>query len=1426
MGLFDFIKGTTKSNSDAISKAFLTPGTTTTKAQSTPQKQIAQPTPPVKAPQPAQPAQPAQSTGQHKNMSAEELKEAFRTATNLRLDNYFANDVNDALAKAKAAYDNQEYIDAYNYYMLASFCSSPEANYRLGLCYKDGKGTKSDMQEALRHFELAAKENHIGALIEAGDIYLHGLTNNQNKQAALQYYSQAARQNSAEGCFKYAKMLERGFATPSNIADALAWTKKAIELGHPFAEAYRFFLARNMGSGEQLQVHTDLLYALAEDFKSDRRMFWAFLYYQIVADNAPHANAAYEAATLIISQHFVPGGTKEAVDYFKKAAQWGHPEANEALADMYEFGNGVPQNYQKALNYLMASPEADTDRIKNKIKNIQQIIDGSIEKLKPSEDTPADTLHSQGIKYEYTLYMPELAMHYYECAAKKGNVSAMSSLGCNYLWGHNAYQDFSKAHYWLTQAFNNGHTNSGTLLAELYGYGHYVEQNLETALNYLRNATQTFRFDIADNLIEFNNIFQRHKEELLQWKEQKKVPYIEMDDLTPAPTLTAPTETLPQEAMTSEETDEPEEEEYSDEVTIPLNEEDGFIFEGPMDIDDAIDDRVHLERAKAGDSGSALLMAGFYAEGQFVDRNIEEALYWLYKVANSSHAPERNIRYACRKLGQWYTIGVNVQVNYSRALFFYEKQATLGSESAPAIIKELKEVIELEKKPEKIMYLSENELAQRSLDAYEEDKIVLALFYARELIRRNNHLGYAYYGQLIWEKAPLGYIDVGHELARACFYQSKEFGNEQASIYIAQTYTPENGFIGNPTQLRRWLELAIEEEKDYDEEDRQAQEIFDSVQEYYEDNEHALELWNSDDPLEKIEIPDWFLLGIESVSEREKVEARILPDSIDSYFDGFIGMSKVKEQLQKIYQAVKLQQRRNEILRERGEEPAPNEKGYNFILLGNPGTGKTSIARIIAKVLFDLNIRENETFIELDRSKLIGEHIGSTENKLRSVLEKVHGGTLFVDEAYTLYKEDSDSDFGQDAINILMKDMEDNRDSYSVIMAGYKQPMLNMIKNANSGFSSRFTYQIEIPDYTEDELIEITHMLIEKQKYQITEGVDDAIRKCIRHDKIDDTFGNARYVRELLNQAMENQAVRLNSGDIASEDDLFLLKPEDFWTGTAEEESIEKYMAELDSMIGLASVKEEVKTLVNRITVMAEMEKRGLGLPGDFGTLHMAFKGNPGTGKTTVARLLGKLYAALGVLKRGDIFVECSRATLVGKYQGHTADNVKKVVQSALGGILFIDEAYSLVQNEGDSFGLEAVDTLVAEIENHRKSLVVIFAGYSREIEKFFENNPGLKSRVPIDIIFEDYRLDELYEIAVQMLNGKNLTLAEEAQAPLKMLLLRSSTEKDFGNARGVRNLVDGFIRKQNVRIAGLLTKGNTDVTNDMLTTITKEDIE
>lgn len=260
--------------------------------------------------------------------------------------------------------------------------------------------------------------------------------------------------------------------------------------------------------------------------------------------------------------------------------------------------------------------------------------------------------------------------------------------------------------------------------------------------------------------------------------------------------------------------------------------------------------------------------------------------------------------------------------------------------------------------------------------------------------------------------------------------------------------------------------------------------------------------------------------------------------------------------------------------------------------------------------------------------------------------------------------------------------------------------------------------------------------------------------------------------------------------------------------------------SELDTLIGLAKVKHLIKEIQAFVKVQKLREKENLTT--EPLVLHMIFRGNPGTGKTTVARIIGKLFKEMGVLQKGHI-IEVERADLVGEYIGHTAQKTREQLKKALGGILFIDEAYSLARGGEKDFGKEAIDTMVKAMEDHKDNLILILAGYQGEMTKFLQTNPGLRSRFPIHIDFPDYTVSELLGIADHMLSGRQYKMDSVARQFLKEILeyrLNHSNLND-GNARLVRNLIERAIRKQAMRLV------RTDkLEREDLLTITNKDLE
>ena len=264
-------------------------------------------------------------------------------------------------------------------------------------------------------------------------------------------------------------------------------------------------------------------------------------------------------------------------------------------------------------------------------------------------------------------------------------------------------------------------------------------------------------------------------------------------------------------------------------------------------------------------------------------------------------------------------------------------------------------------------------------------------------------------------------------------------------------------------------------------------------------------------------------------------------------------------------------------------------------------------------------------------------------------------------------------------------------------------------------------------------------------------------------------------------------------------------------------EKMEDLLSELDSYIGLDVVKDEVHSLINMVQVYKL--RREHDLPTTDMSLHMVFTGNPGTGKTMMARMMARIYRSLGILSKGQL-VEVDRSGLVAGYVGQTAIKTQKAIEKAMGGVLFIDEAYALNGKSENDFGQEAIDTVLKAMEDHRDDLVVIVAGYTDLMGKFIHSNPGLESRFNRFLLFEDYTADEMVQIFDMQCKKGCYRLTEDARPLVRDYIAEESADDSFGNARGVRNLFEHILVAQNNRLAAM-----EKITREDLMTITADDV-
>ena len=525
------------------------------------------------------------------------------------------------------------------------------------------------------------------------------------------------------------------------------------------------------------------------------------------------------------------------------------------------------------------------------------------------------------------------------------------------------------------------------------------------------------------------------------------------------------------------------------------------------------------------------------------------------------------------------------------------------------------------------------------------------------------------------------------------------------------------------------------------------------------------------------------------------------------------GLEAVKAEMATLIQRLQIEFARQE----NGAPMTP--VSLHMVFTGPPGTGKTAVARLYGAVLRDLGALEKGHLIETDRAGLVAGYVGQTALKTKQVIADALDGVLFIDEAYALVdKGGGGPDFGREAIDTLLKEMEDKRDRLVVIVAGYPDPMRQFLAS-NPGLPSRFTKSLPFDSYKAAELVAITRSVARRDGFRLSEPCDTILLNHFERARTSTSFANARTARTLVERAREAQAARIAPSIANGGIDLDELTVSDIQAAIAPRISgiIKDGSAldELRSMTGLDAVKAEIELLVSRLKVEAARRERGL--PVAPVSLHMVFAGPPGTGKTVVARLYSAILRDLGVLEKGHL-IETDRAGLVAGYVGQTALKTREKISDALDGVLFIDEAYALTEQGGTAhdFGREAVDTLLKEMEDKRDRLVVIVAGYPDQMRKFLASNPGLPSRFTKTVPFNSYEIDDLVAITNAIAQRDGLRVSADAEPLLRGFFERVRPAPDFANARTARTVLERAREAQAARVAPLI--GTADFDLDELT--------
>jgi SpoVK/Ycf46/Vps4 family AAA+-type ATPase len=568
---------------------------------------------------------------------------------------------------------------------------------------------------------------------------------------------------------------------------------------------------------------------------------------------------------------------------------------------------------------------------------------------------------------------------------------------------------------------------------------------------------------------------------------------------------------------------------------------------------------------------------------------------------------------------------------------------------------------------------------------------------------------------------------------------------------------------------------------------------------------------------------------------RDRVPAppEITVDEAMAELDNMIGLTAVKDQVRSIAASI-------EAARRRAVAGYSTDKPMqHMVFLGPPGTGKTAVARIVAKIFYAFGLLDTPTVVEAHRADLVGEYLGATAIKTNELIDSAMGGVLFIDEAYGLMNEgDGQGDrFGSEAVQALLTRAEDDRDNLIIILAGYERQMDNFL-SSNPGLSSRFAVRVKFPGYTSPELLSLADLAIERRGELLDPDARPVLWRLfedVGRRRMADDLGNGRFVRSLLEKAGQARDVRVMSAvEEPSAADLVTLRGGDLehafselttrFRGYGETPTLESALAELDALIGLDPVKRQVHEIAAQLRVARLRDAHGL--TSQPPARHFVFTGPPGTGKTTVARILGRIFAALGLLVRPSV-IEAHRADLVGEHLGSTAIKTNKLVDSALGGVLFIDEAYALYNegySGGDAFGSEAIAALLKRAEDDRDRLVIVLAGYTGDMDRFLRSNPGLASRFSVRISFPSYSPHELVGIAEVIAQQAGDSFTPDALPVLDQIFgvaCEQGKVDELGNGRFARSLFERACAVRDLRVAQL---GETASAAD-LTTVSAADL-
>ncbi|KAL9639722.1 MAG: hypothetical protein Q9204_000975 [Flavoplaca sp. TL-2023a] len=547
-------------------------------------------------------------------------------------------------------------------------------------------------------------------------------------------------------------------------------------------------------------------------------------------------------------------------------------------------------------------------------------------------------------------------------------------------------------------------------------------------------------------------------------------------------------------------------------------------------------------------------------------------------------------------------------------------------------------------------------------------------------------------------------------------------------------------------------------------------------------------------------MPDDFWLSKEDLIGPEPSMNTVLTSTAWQKIQGLTGLQAVKDSLRVMVEGIVTNYHREL------KEQEPIEVSLNRVFLGNPGTGKTSVAKLYGQILAELGLLSKGEVVTKNPSDFVGQYLGQSESNTKAILASAVGKILIIDEAYMLYTESdaggnhSDS-FKTVVIDTIVAEVQSvPGDDRCVLLLGYRDKMEAMFRNVNPGLSRRFRIDdaFQFDDFSEPELRTI---LESKMKQQDVGATDDAIlvaMEVLKRSKIRPHFGNAGEVENLLGSAKGRFQKRQNAKPVAERSIDFIFEQQDFDPEFDRvKHANDKLKILFEDTVGCADT---ISKLAEYQQIVQGMKARDVDPRGQI-PMNFLFKGPPGSGKTTTARKMGQVYYDMGFLASAEVF-ECSASDLVGQYVGHTGPKTKAQLEKALGKILFIDEAYRLSEGQ---FAAEATNELVDQLTKpqYLNKIVVILAGYDKDINKLISTNPGLSSRFPEEIIFKDMSPEHCIELLIKKLGQKHVIIStlddihSTAYRSMCEVFKQLAALPSFGNGREVETLAKkmlGFV--------------------------------